>query len=82
MQARITAKLTEAFDPTHLEVVNESFKHSVPKGSESHFKVTVSAGHPGTCCSPAVNAVRPGLACRLLIARSLCIRWYRRRLMA
>jgi BolA protein len=25
----------------HLEVVNESGRHSVPPGSESHFKVTV-----------------------------------------
>jgi len=24
-----------------LEVINESFKHNVPKGSESHFKVVV-----------------------------------------
>lgn len=25
----------------YLSVVNESFKHNVPKGSETHFKVTV-----------------------------------------
>lgn len=41
VQAAITAKLGAAFDPTHLEVVNESYKHSVPRGSETHFKVTV-----------------------------------------
>lgn len=28
-------------DPSHLEVVNESNNHSVPPGSESHFKVVV-----------------------------------------
>lgn len=27
--------------PRHLEVVNESHMHSVPKGSETHFKVLV-----------------------------------------
>lgn len=27
--------------PSHLEVVNESYMHNVPKGSESHFKVLV-----------------------------------------
>ncbi|MXZ54606.1 MAG: BolA/IbaG family iron-sulfur metabolism protein [Gammaproteobacteria bacterium] len=30
-----------ACDPTHLEVVNESGKHNVPKGSETHFKVVM-----------------------------------------
>ena len=34
-------KMTRGLEPVHLEVVNESFKHNVPKGSESHFKVTV-----------------------------------------
>ncbi len=29
--------------PVHLEVVNESHMHSVPPGSESHFKVVVVA---------------------------------------
>eukprot|EP01098_Paradermamoeba_levis_P007817 TRINITY_DN3255_c0_g1_i1.p1 TRINITY_DN3255_c0_g1~~TRINITY_DN3255_c0_g1_i1.p1 ORF type:complete len:180 (+),score=28.14 TRINITY_DN3255_c0_g1_i1:48-587(+) len=41
MQASIEKKLTEKFNPVHLEVVNESYKHSVPKGSETHFKVVV-----------------------------------------
>lgn len=27
--------------PIHLEVVNESYMHNVPKGSETHFKVLV-----------------------------------------
>jgi len=40
-QARIESKLAAALHPTFLEVVNESHKHSVPPGSESHFKVTV-----------------------------------------
>jgi BolA protein len=37
----INSKILATFTPTHFEIVNESFKHSVPKGSESHFKVLV-----------------------------------------
>lgn len=40
---QITDKLTAALQPTHLDVINESFMHNVPKGSESHFKVVVVA---------------------------------------
>jgi BolA protein len=41
IQDTITEKLTRAFSPEHLEVVNESYMHNVPEGSESHFKVTI-----------------------------------------
>ena len=41
VEGSIRAKLMETMSPVHLEVVNESFKHNVPKGSESHFKVMV-----------------------------------------
>ena len=37
----IEQKLEQTFNPEFLEVVNESFMHNVPEGSESHFKVTV-----------------------------------------
>ncbi len=37
----ITEKLNAALAPQHLQVVNESHKHSVPPGSESHFKVVI-----------------------------------------
>ena len=40
-QETITKKLTDAFAPEHLEVINESYMHSVPEGSESHFKVVI-----------------------------------------
>ncbi len=40
VQSTIEHKLTEKLHPVHLEVVNESNMHSVPEGSESHFKVT------------------------------------------
>ncbi len=41
IQATIEDKLRRALSPEHLEVSNESGKHNVPPGSESHFKVTV-----------------------------------------
>ena len=37
----ITEKLDRRFGLRHLEVVNESGNHNVPKGSESHFKVVL-----------------------------------------
>lgn len=37
----IRQKLTESFVPNHLEIINESYMHNVPKGSETHFKVLV-----------------------------------------
>lgn len=37
----IEAKLVTDFSPSHLEIHNESFMHSVPKNSETHFKVIV-----------------------------------------
>ncbi len=37
----IEQKLLDAFSPSHLEVVNESYMHNVPAGAESHFKVVV-----------------------------------------
>lgn len=40
-QAGIERKLKTAFSPTHLEVINESHRHSVPAGSETHFKLVV-----------------------------------------
>ncbi len=41
IHATIEAKLGEALHPVHLEVINESAMHSVPPGSETHFKVLV-----------------------------------------
>jgi len=40
VQTAIQQKLA-AFEPAHLEVLNESHMHSVPKGSETHFKVVI-----------------------------------------
>ena len=41
IQDKIEQKLSEQFSPVYLQVLNESGNHSVPAGSESHFKVTV-----------------------------------------
>lgn len=38
---RIEIALREAFAPSALEIENESHKHSVKPGSETHFKVVV-----------------------------------------
>lgn len=47
-QGQIETKIREQLLPTHLEVTNESAKHNVPPGSESHFKlVVVSAKFDG-----------------------------------
>lgn len=40
----IEIKLAESLQPSHLEVMNESDRHSVAPGSESHFKVVVVSG--------------------------------------
>lgn len=48
VQQTIETKLNQAFQPAHLEVLNESGNHSVPAGSETHFKVVmVWAGFDG-----------------------------------
>jgi BolA protein len=44
IQREIERKLREKLTPVVLDVVNESSMHSVPPGSETHFKVTVVSG--------------------------------------
>jgi len=39
MLTTIEEKLTNAIALSHLDVIDESSNHNVPKGSESHFKV-------------------------------------------
>lgn len=52
MQSSLEQAL-QALAPSHLELINESHMHSVPPGSESHFKaVVVSAEFAG------LNAVK------------------------
>ncbi|CAK1599063.1 unnamed protein product [Parnassius mnemosyne] len=37
----IRNKLQTALETTHLDVINESYMHNVPKGAETHFKVVI-----------------------------------------
>lgn len=30
-----------SLNPSYIEIINESYMHNVPKGSETHFKVIV-----------------------------------------
>ena len=41
VQSDISAALEAAFQPHELTVENESFRHSVPPESETHFKVVL-----------------------------------------
>ena len=43
IQVQIEGILRDAFQPTRLEVINESHQHAVPRGSETHFKVLIVA---------------------------------------
>lgn len=43
LKQSIERKLGENFQPMHLEVINESHRHSVPPNSETHFKVVIVA---------------------------------------
>ncbi|MDR7089025.1 BolA family protein [Cellvibrio fibrivorans] len=43
VESRIYTKLSGGFQPVHLEVINESYMHSVPPGSETHFKVVLAS---------------------------------------
>ena len=41
VERAITDKLSGHFDAQFLQVTNESYMHSVPEGSESHFKLVI-----------------------------------------
>ena len=41
LKSHIIEKLEKAFQPEILQVENESFRHKVPLGSETHFKVLI-----------------------------------------
>ena len=38
---KIADILNKEFNPVSLKIINESFMHNVPHGSESHFKIVV-----------------------------------------
>lgn len=39
LETRIREKLEAEFQPIHMELENESHRHNVPPGSETHFKL-------------------------------------------
>jgi len=41
VRERIEQKISDALAPSALEIVDETDRHNVPPGSESHFRVTV-----------------------------------------
>ncbi|XP_013910926.1 PREDICTED: bolA-like protein 1 [Thamnophis sirtalis] len=43
VESGIRAKLQAALEPLHLEVINDSHMHAVPRGSETHFRVVVAS---------------------------------------
>ena len=43
VQETIENKLAQGIDLQHLQVINESNRHNVPPGSESHFKLVLVA---------------------------------------
>lgn len=45
MHERIEQKLRAALEPVHLDIVDESARHNVPVGAESHFKVVLVSEH-------------------------------------
>ncbi|MEM7292737.1 MAG: BolA/IbaG family iron-sulfur metabolism protein [Pseudomonadota bacterium] len=42
---RIKDKIHTALSPVHLEVIDESHRHNVPSGAESHFKLIIVTEH-------------------------------------
>lgn len=41
IKSQIEIKLNQSFDPIHLNVVNESFLHAVPKNAQTHFRIEI-----------------------------------------
>ena len=41
ISSSISQKLQNEFQPLHCDIINESYMHNVPKGSETHFKVVI-----------------------------------------
>lgn len=41
IKTAIQNKLKEKLEPSHMEIINESYMHNVPEGAETHFKVVV-----------------------------------------
>ncbi len=44
VQSKMIEKLRENFQPSHIELINESHMHNVPANSETHFKLVMVSG--------------------------------------
>jgi BolA protein len=66
VQTTIEQKIREALGPVHLEILNESHMHSVPPGSESHFKLIIVAAE-----FEAMSRVRRHQTVNAILAREL-----------
>jgi BolA protein len=66
MKQRIEQRLLQALAPERMSVVNESDRHSVPPGSETHFNVViVSAAFAGQSLVARHRAVYAALDAEL-----------------
>ncbi|KAK9875079.1 hypothetical protein WA026_005874 [Henosepilachna vigintioctopunctata] len=45
VEASIRNKMIQNLGPTFLNVMNESYMHNVPSGSETHFKLVIVSEH-------------------------------------
>merc|ERR1712243_415249 len=49
VESSIKEKLESSLKPVHLEIINESYMHNVPPGSETHFKVVIVSDEFNNC---------------------------------
>lgn len=58
VESCLRTKLQARFNPTVLRLINESYMHNVPEGSETHFKVVVVSGEFDGM--PLIKVAAPG----------------------
>ena len=64
VQQLISDKLQAEYQPDVLQLTNESFMHSVPEGSESHFKLVIVSDRFQGLASGAASPGHLRPACR------------------
>ena len=77
MSQQIQEKLTSGLKPVHLEVINETHMHNVPKDAESHFKgIIVSEQFSGLPLIKQHRMVNAALTEELSIIHALALHTY------
>ena len=77
MLQQIEDKLTSGLEPIHIEVINETHMHNVPKDAESHFKVIiVSEQFSGLPLIKQHRMVNAALADELSVIHALALHTY------